>query len=287
MQSKSKKHMKRLTPILGMAGVALVALNGHAQQFQYSTGDLILDFSETGDPDLEVNIGTLSTLTADAVANGGTIEVAGGGLNAYNVSSQLLATFGGSTGGLTFSVVGTTGTGLDYLTESRLNPAVANTAPNDVATSATAGVSGAITQKIIGSGNATGILPWSASNPAGTGNTANVAIIPTSGAASVNSFTDNIGNVTGTISTSPPLGNTTPGSFSGTVVSDLFGFVPKSSQTKATDEGYFTFNSDGSLDFTETTEPVVAAPESNYFGAVAGGGLLLLSLGRQLRRQTA
>jgi hypothetical protein len=284
MQSKSKKHMKRLTPILGIAGVALVALNGHAQQFQYSTGDLILDFSETGDPDLEVNIGTLSTLTADAVANGGTIEVAGGGLNAYNVNSQLLATFG-STSGLTFSVVGTSGTTSDYLTESRANPAVANTAPNNVATAATASASTAITQTIVGSGNATGILPWSAGNPAGTGNTANVAIIPTSGVASINSFTHNIGNVTGYISPDT-LGNATPGSFSGSIVSDLFGYVPKSSQTKATDEGYFTFNSDGSLDFTETTEPV-AAPESGYFGVVAGSGLLLLSLGRQLRRQAA
>jgi hypothetical protein len=287
MQSKSKKHMKKATPILGIAGLALSALSGHAQQFQYSSGDLILDFSESGYSDLEVNIGTLSTLTADAVANGGTIIVAGGGLNEYNVSSQLLPTFNNSTSGLTFSVVGTSGAGQDYLTESRANPAVANTRPNDVSTVPTSEASTAITQTIVGSENATGILPWSAGNPAGTGNTANVAIITTSSldAASVNSFTHNIGNVTGYIAP-VTLGNTTPGSFSGSIVSDLFGYVPKSSQTKATYDGYFTFNSNGSLDFTETTEPV-AAPESGYFGVVAGSGLLLLTLGRQLRRQQA
>ena len=52
------KHLiKKITPILGVAGLALTAASAHAQTFQYNTGDLILDFSESGYADLEVDIG--------------------------------------------------------------------------------------------------------------------------------------------------------------------------------------------------------------------------------------
>jgi hypothetical protein len=286
MQSKSKKHMKKLTSILGLAGVAFSALSGHAQVFDYSNGDLILDISKSGSPDLEVDLGSLSSVTSAAQADGGTVQ-----LNAYS-SAQLQSAFGASTSGLTFQVFGTEASGtasqiVNYLTEAG-NP---NSTPNDYTTSVTKSISAAIQQKIIGSGNSTGILPWSSQNPAGLGNTATVAIIPTSGATSVNSFTVNSSSLTGLLANQGALGNTTPGSFSGSIFSDLYGYeaagglgsaLPAGSSSQY--DGYFTFNSDGSLDFTEA---VVPAPESGYYGAMAGGGLLLLSLRRQLRRQQA
>ena len=278
--------MKKLTSILGIAGLAFSALSGHAQVFDYSNGDLILDISKSGSPDLEVDLGSLSALTGVAQADGGTVQ-----LSAYS-STQLQSAFGASTGGLTFQVFGTEASGtasqiVNYLTEAG-NP---NSTPGDYTTSVTKSISAAIQQKIIGSGNSTGILPWSSQNPAGLGNTANVAIIPTSGAAGVNSFTVNSGSLTGLLGNQGALGNTTPGSSSGSIVSDLYGYeaagglgstLPAGSPSQY--EGYFTFNSNGSLDFTEA---VVPAPESACYGLLAGGGVLLLSLRRQLHGKQA
>jgi hypothetical protein len=47
-------------------------------------------------------------------------------------------------------------------------------------------------------------------------------------------------------------------------------------------EGYFTFKSDGEVDFTE-----VAVPEPSTYGLIAGLGLLGLAFRRQLRALTA
>ena len=77
--------MKKLTPLLGVAGVAMASFSAHAQVFQYTPGDLILDFSESGHSDLEVDIGNSSQFTS-----GQSYAAVGG----YSVANQLLATFG-------------------------------------------------------------------------------------------------------------------------------------------------------------------------------------------------
>ena len=125
---------------------------------------------------------------------------------------------------------------------------------------------------IIGSGSATGILEY-----AGT-TTGNVAIIPN---GSVDSYTTKSTGLTGLVG---PIKNATGSSFtSGSIVSDLFEYNGTGSGNKATYEGDFTFNSNGSLDFTT----VSAVPEPGTYGIAGAGGLLLLSLGKQFRRQQA
>jgi hypothetical protein len=275
--------MQKITPILGAAGLALFALTGQAQQFQYSNGDLILDVSRSGYPDLEVDLGSLSSLTSRAQANGGTVQ-----LNAYSTTGQLLATFG-NVNGLTFSVFGTQASATpslvtDYVTLKRVNPSVQNNAPNDLTSSGTSSLSSGI-KGIIGVGTATGILPWSANNPADpVGNTANVAIIPTSGASSANSFTVKNSGANAALGADPnPVGNTTPANFSsGSIVSDLFEYDPLGGTHKTVYQGDFTFNSDGTLDFTTA---FTSAPEPSTYGLAAAGGLLLVSLRHQFRRK--
>jgi hypothetical protein len=282
-QSKSEKHMKTITRILGLAGLALSATAVHAQVFNYTSGDLILDISKPGFADLEADLGSLSSLTAAAQAAGGTVQ-----LNAYNVSSQLLGNFG-TVNGLTFTVFGTSSVAsvADFFTDKRVNPAVQNSLPADFSASTTTTISTAV-KSIIGVGSTTGILPWSLNNPADpVNNTATVAIIPTSGATGANSYTvknttTGGGNISGFVG---GIANTTPASFaSGSIVSDLFEYDPLGAGHKAVYEGDFTFNSDGSLDFTTA---FVAAPEPGTYGLLAAGGLLLMTLRNQLKPKQA
>ncbi len=215
--------MKKLTPVLGLAGVVLASLSASAQPvFQYNDGDLVLDFSKAGSADLEVDIGSSSSFIA--LAGGGAVPVSG-----YNISSQLLSTFGGSLDGVSFSVFGTTSsTSADYLSLRRLNPSVANTVPADFSGAKASSVSGDV-NGLIGFGTSTGILPYSAGTPADSvGNTATAVVIPTSGVAAVNSFTTKYNGTGGlkSLLATPGAANTLAGNFAetpgATAASDLF-----------------------------------------------------------------
>jgi hypothetical protein len=50
-------------------------------------------------------------------------------------------------------------------------------------------------------------------------------------------------------------------------------------------EGYFTFQTDGEVDFT--TAAVVAVPEPATYGLLAGAGLLAVAKRRQFRSRSA
>lgn len=266
--------MKKLTPILGAAGLALASLTANAQAvFQYNDGDLVLDFSRSGSSDLEVNIGNISQFTGQAA--GTTV-----GVNGYSVNNQLLATFG-NLNSLQFGVIGTqNGSGSSYLSLRRTDPNVQNAAPSDFTFSRASTVNSDI-NGIIGNGTARGILPFSAGNPANAvGNTATAVVIPTTGAQAVNSFST-IYNGTGGLRSalpSPGVLNTTDANFSGTsgaiAVLDLFQYDGAGTGAKATYLGDFTLLNDGSFTFT-------AVPEPSSYALLAGFGVLALALRRR------
>jgi hypothetical protein len=271
--------MKKLTPIL-ITGLALSALTGQAASvFQSNPGDLILDVSKSGFSDLEVDLGSLSSLTSQAQADGGTVQ-----LNAYNVSSQLLGNFG-SVNGLSFTVIGsqfdpgTTPDNVAWVTQKQAGSSP-NTPPSNLSPSNTKTLAG----NILAIQN--DIVTWSGLNPADpVGNTANVALVPSSSSQStefIDSYTHNAANITGLIHNSA---NTTPASFtSGSIVSDLFQYTQTGIANSSTYEGLFTFNSNGTLDFTTA---FTAVPEAGAYGVLAAGGLLLVTLRGQLRRSQA
>jgi hypothetical protein len=264
-----------------MAGVALATLSAHAQVFQYNDGDLILDFSKSGDSDLEVDIGNISQFTS--VAAGTTVAVGG-----YSVANQLNATFG-SLDSVQFSVFGSqvngtaSGNPLDFLSLRELVPGTQNSAPHDFTASKDSSVSGAETG-IIGYGTASGILPYSANNPSDpAGNTTTAVIIPTSGVVSGDSFTKLYNGSGGlkSLIASPGIVNTLPSNFvetSGAVaVSDLFEYAGNGGSAFSSYLGDFTLSNNGQLDFT-------AVPEPMSYGLTASAGLLVLAFRHQLRR---
>jgi len=249
---------------LSVLGFTLLGLSAPAASvFNYTDGDLILDFSESGYPDVEVNIGNISNLVSAATTAGGTVQITN-----YNVNSQLLGIFESVTpadavNNLSFTVFGLQNNASNgvaaktiFLTQQQTG-ATTNAAPNDVTASKQTGLIGTV-QKIIGLGQSVGLLNWSSSNPANsTNNASKVVIIPTSGVAAVNSYT-----VTGSgdwgsyVSSSPSIANTTSSSFStdgGSVISDLFEYdyyASGGTSHKAVFKGYFTFKSDGTLSFS-------------------------------------
>jgi len=256
------KLTQKVTPILGVAGLALAALTANAQPvFQYNTGDLIADFSEAGSPDLEVDIGSLSTLTSEAEAAGGTYVI-----GAYSPTSQLLNNFGGSAAGVTFTVFGAAGVinADDYLSLSRTLPGTQNPAPNDW----TPSKGNSVLSQILGI--TSGLATYSANNPANlVANTASAVLVPSSSSESaqwVDSYTYHRTGLTGY--TGSDIGNTLDGS---SAVSDLYDYAELGGGTQATFDGSFTFNSNGSLDFTASS-----VPEPKVWGLLACGFLVLL-----------
>ena len=290
--------MKRnIIPILGLTGLALGGLTAHAAPvFNYTDGDLILDFSKSGSSDVIVDIGNLASLNTAAVTAGGTVALSGGSAPSlyFDITTQLLGTFG-SVNGLSFTVFGLQNTASGgvaaktvYLTQQQTGGSP-NTPPNNVTASKQNGIVG-VAQSVIGLGSGTGILPWSAANAADSvANTANVAIIPTSGAASANSYTTKGAGAWGSYApTSPSIANTTSGTFStdgGSITSDLFEYDYYSSggPTHPTIlQGEFSLDSTGVLSFT-TIAPV---PEPSTYGLITAGGVLVILLRNRNRRKS-
>ena len=62
----------KFIPILGVAGLALSGLSAHAQ-IAYNDGDLILDFSQSGASDVEVDLGSLASL--NLLSGGSSVQI--------------------------------------------------------------------------------------------------------------------------------------------------------------------------------------------------------------------
>jgi hypothetical protein len=256
---------------LGVFGLTVSAVSGQAQVFNYTDGDLILAFSESGYPDVEVDIGNVASLASAAKAAGGKVEI-----TAYNINSQLLGNFG-STAGLSFAVfgqqfnqAGSVSAGTVYLSQKQggANPITPPTDRSALNQSLLGGKILAI-EGLDANGNITtkGLLPWSADNAADSVvNTPTVVIITTSGLLKTFSYSYIAGGSFTGAPTNPK--NTTPAVFtSGSIISDLFEFDPTGNVTQPSVYlGYFTFNSDGSLYFS-----VPAAAHTTITGITVAG----------------
>jgi len=248
-------NLKKLLNI-GAIALSLACLPAYAQTIYntYADGDLILDFSKSGATyDVEVDIGSLATLTNEAATAGGTVQI-----TVYNATNQLVGIFG-NVNNLSFSVFGIQNNASNSVAAntSWLSDRQAGTSPNSAPNDLTGSVQNTLKSTelgILGSDGfggyqINGLLPWSAANAANaTNNSATVAIIPT---ASTSSYTSLVGGFNGAPSGFPA--NTTSGTFSTgntNTISDLFEFDPLGASHKAVYVGYFTFKSNGTLYFS-------------------------------------
>jgi len=245
----------------GAIALFLTGLSAYAQTINntYADGDLILDFSKVGaNYDVEVDLGNLASLTNAARVAGGTVPI-----SAYDPVSQVVGVFG-SVNSLSFSIFGiqnnasgSIAANTSYLSDQQIgaNP---NTPPNDLTPSVQNTLKGTELGILgldgYGGYNTKGLLLWSVANPAdATYNSSTVSVIPQ---ASVSSYTSLAGSFNGAPSGFPA--NSTSATFSTggkSTISDLFEFDPVGSSHKAVYVGYFTFNSDGTLNFSLPSPP--------------------------------
>ena len=263
---------RKLIPILGLAGLALSGLSAHAQ-INYNDGDLVLDLSKSGAADVEVDLGSLGSL--NLLSGGSTVQV--GSFSSY------LTTAGANVNSLSFSIfgiqnntAGSVSANTSYLSiqQSGASP---NTAPNDLTGSVQNTLKstelGILGLDGFGGYNTIGLLPWSTANAEGP----TLAIIPN---GDVNGYTHLAGSFNGAPSGFPTITTSSTFSSGGSVTADLFEFDPGQGPAhQAIFDGDFTFNSDGTLDFTSITP----APEPSVYGLL-GTGLLLLGLRHRFHR---
>jgi len=266
---------KQFVPILGVVGFAFAGLSAHAQTaINYNDGDLILAFSQAAaNDDVEVDIGNLSNL--QSLSGGSTY-------NLGNFSADLTAA-GASINNLSFSVIGQLFGQSTYLSQkqSGANP---NTPPANLSALNYSTANGKVLaiEGLDGtsatSQTTTGLLPWSQAN----GNSTTTALIPNANHSSYSFITKS-----GFTGAPPNVKNTTPASFTGSLVSDLFTYDQAAAGTgnPSVYDGYFTLQSSGELDFTSAT--VTAVPEPATYGLLAGAGLLLVSFRKQVNRKQA
>jgi hypothetical protein len=270
---QQKPNMKKLIPILSAGSLLFAGASARATTFNYNNGDLILDISQTGSPDFEVDLGNLTSLQLAASANGGTVVLSSGATQGYTLA-QLSGNFA-NYNNLSLAIFGTTTGGandVDYFTKKRTDITLQNTTPNDI-TPSTANTGGADILGVVGYPSGTGVLNYG-------GVTANVAEIPT---VNVNSYTTKGNTALNSIANINSIKNTTGSSFTtGSVVSDLFEYNGLKSTTPSIFEGDFTFNSDGSLEFTAAT-----VPEPATYTIMAVAGLLFCAWKIKLQRPQA
>jgi hypothetical protein len=263
---------RKFIPILGLAGLAVSGLPAHAQ-ITYNDGDLILAFSQAGHSDVEADLGSIASLTT--LSGGSTVQI--GSYSSY------LATAGSSLNSLSLSIFGiqhyvsgTVAANTSYLSIQQ-SGASANSAPNDLTGSGQNTLRstelGILGLALDGSYQSSGLLPWSIANAAGP----IVAVIPS---GDVNGYTHLAGSFNGAPSGFPTSTTSSTFASGGSITADLFEFDPGQGPThQAVYAGAFTFNSDGTLDFTS----VAPVPEPGVAGML-GAGLLLFARRHQFRR---
>ena len=263
---------KKFIPILGLAGLAVSGLSAHAQ-INYNDGDLILAFSQSGHSDVEADLGSIASLTS--LSGGSTVQIGS--------FSSSLTTAGSSLNSLSFSIfgiqnnaAGSVAANTSYLSTQQ-SGASPNSAPNDLTGSRQNTLKstelGILGLDGFGGYNVNGLLPWSIANSAGP----SVAIISS---GNVNGYTYLAGSFNGAPSGFPTSTTSSTFASGGSITADLFEFDPVGSSQKAVYAGAFTFNSNGTLDFTS----VVPVPEPGATGMLGAAGLLLVAFRHQFRR---
>lgn len=256
------------------AGLVLTTAAAHA--FTYNPGDLMLNFHQSGRPDLEVNLG--SVITYRNLGPGQQIVVS------QYTGTQLSTAFS-SLDGLSFGVMSAVPAGqtIDgqpqktlWLTNPRTDVNTQST-PFVRGTASNQGNTGSKILGVAGFASSAGAAPWSAGTPFDSvTNGASAIIIPNGDASSYTTLAGTAGTLGNTYAN---IENITPTGFTGGqfIRSDLYEAVPKTANGQdATYLGYFEFGANGVTTFN-------SVPEPGTFALLALGGLSLFGIQR-LRR---
>lgn len=250
--------MKLNTTLLAAVVASLAGLTATAAQFDYTSGDLLVAFRKSGSSDVEINLGSI-TIFKDT-----------SNYRNFDYSSILTSTFG-NLNNVSFTVIGTTrsssanngnaAANTSWLTLKRSDTETQTTAPNRYTPSKTQSVQSQISG-IAGDGSGTGAEQYAINN---ANNTAPYIVIPNNSNDSFTTKFPSIGGLQSLVGST--VENTTPGSFSSYIRSDLYEYLPGPAGQPTTYLGNFTFSSNGNLQFT----PV---PEPREYAAIFGGLML-------------
>jgi hypothetical protein len=288
--------------MLALAGAGLMAAcQAQAQIGTYNDNDLLLNFrnsSTDSGNDVEVDLGNIGSFLTTVGAGDTAVLDSGTGYNTSTFTTQftgasLISTVGGagqtdaseigfSAAAENLSGTATPSTGLNTLWLTRQitssqestggtasfqgSAAAQNKTAQDIADIGFEASSSGTGTALTGAGNAGVVLD--------SDTLSYHTLASTTASPDIISYN---GNVTGT-GTSPI--DATPSS--GTVYEALWE-VPVSGAGSDTYEGFFTFNQNGEVDFTEAS----AVPEPSTYALLAATALLALVFRRQLRSLTA
>lgn len=278
--------------MLAVSGAALVAASQAQAQNTFNNEDLLLNFrnyTTQTDPNVTVDLGNINTFISTVAAlPGGTAVLDTGSTFTANVTggfsyTGLSALLGApSTGNaIGFSAAaadGTGGTGLLFLTRSQSSASLTPPSHPSAAQGLTAQASTAEAINNIGLLTATS----AASTLAGSGK--NAVSYPSGNANSYQNQGQDPANPNtidygGSQSTASGAGGKIELQQTGAAnIYEALWEVPVGGPD--TYEGYFTFQTDGEVDFTTA---VVAVPEPATYGLLAGIGLLAVGMRRQFR----
>jgi hypothetical protein len=293
---------KKQTIMLAVASASLIAASqAQAQIATYNDNDLLLNFrnsSADSGSDVEVDLGNIGSFLT-TVGSGNTVVLdSGTGYNTSTFTTQftgasLISTVGGSgqtdaseigfsAGAENLSGTASPSTGLNTLWLTR------QITPSQESTGGTASFQGSAAAQNKTAQDIADIGFEASSGGDGTVLTgaANAGVVLDSDTLSYHTLASTTaspdvisynGSVTGT-GTSPI--EATPSS--GAVYEALWE-VPVSGAGSDTYEGFFTFNQNGEVDFTE----VSAVPEPSTYALLAATGLLALAFRRRLRSLTS
>jgi hypothetical protein len=256
--------MKKITKIGVLAvGAAMVTMGAQANQTPFELGFT----SSTATSDIIIDLGTTASLLGQTTVVDLSSDL--GGLSSFN------SVFGGTPNGVGMGVVSGNSSAPQgqniYATQVR-----GGGAGSSSAVAGTETIPSARSSTQVGTGasvlTSTPTLAWPSTAGASLTDTSKSYTSVVEANASTSLFGKSGLQVAGAIT-------------SGIVYEDLFLAKPS---TALAYQGYFTFNyASDLLTFTSVNVPVSAVPEPVSYGAVAGLGLLLVSLRRQFVRKTA
>jgi PEP-CTERM motif len=274
--------------MIGMAAATLLgASQVHAANgptVAYSGGDVLIDFRDLTTPgvDLTVDVGNINSFAAVV----GEEEVV-----SPTALNNTLGAFGGGNDGdnIGFTAAAYDSSGTLYLTRTTSGAGVQGTPSPQAANNAATGnlitsIGVGAQSSGIGKGvSTTGFLPIDVNG---------ISKTTAANAGSYDYFADNGGGSTvinfggtQTLGTAPIESTANDGGGSLTAAgsyASLWEIPALSTGLSDTYLGYFTFQSDGELDYTGVNA-VVAVPEPSTYGLLAATGLLALALRRQFR----
>jgi len=266
-----KKNMfkRSFLALAGVAGMAFLAQSGQASTLTYTSGDLLVGFTDSSDSnDYVIDLGSASTFIN-----------ATGTLSLGNIGADLTAVFGSgwaTDGSVNWSLAGTTyntggaglGTYVNFLSQAESTPGTAKTPWAGLATGGRNNLASKIAAASgVSAGSGYGGQIGNATNPAGL----------IQSATALNSWTTDMAN--GFTS-----GHTITGNFANGAAGTVLDVDQMSTSTNGTgtDLGTLTIDSSGNLTFTSAN----AAPEPSTYALLGLSGLLVLAFRSRMKRAT-